>query len=79
MLQKKTKGQMGLLYVAVGVLVSVIALIMLQQVWFGATNNGTGGNFTGGSIALLVVNFVPVLVAIGVLVAIVASAIGMRR
>jgi len=78
-MKKSTKGQLGILYVAIGLLVSVIALVMLQQIWFQATANGAGGNFTAGSITLLVVNYVPVLVAVGVLLAVVTAAIGMRR
>jgi uncharacterized membrane protein YphA (DoxX/SURF4 family) len=71
-----TKGQMGYMFVVVGVLVAFIALILVQSMLSTATMaNWTTGGGNSGLIATIVGYFVPLL-AIGLLVAVAATAIG---
>jgi len=65
------RGQMNFVFLAVGIVIGLIALIMAQQV---VTNSI--GNFTAGSLERTAIGFIVPLMAIGLLVVVVASAIG---
>jgi hypothetical protein len=63
------KGQMNFIYLAVGIVVATIALVLTQQLVTASV-----GNFTG--ISATVVNFIVPLMAVGLLVVVAYSAIG---
>jgi hypothetical protein len=68
------KGQMNFVFMAIGVLVAIIALVLAQTF---VTNSI--GNFTAGTIERTVVAYIVPLMAVGLLVVVAYGAIGGKR
>jgi len=67
------KGQMNFIFMAIGVLVAIISLVLAQQF---VTNSIS--NFTAGSIERTVVSYIVPLMAVGLLIVVAYGAMGKR-